>query len=81
MSPSIHTQAEIEQVALKIPAKARLRLAAKLLASVPGSARFVLSDSEALDLAERRAAELDSGSVKGLDYRTEMDHIRASLDQ
>ena len=37
------------------------------------------NEQQALDLAERRAAELDSGEVKGLDYRAEMQRIRDSL--
>lgn len=60
-------------------ANARLRLAAKLLANVPDSSSPVLSDNAALDLAEKRAAELDSGEVEGLDYRAEMQRIHASL--
>lgn len=75
------SETEIEQSALEIPAKARLRLAAKLLASVPDSSRPAISESEALDLAERRAAELDSGEVKALDYRKEMNRIRASISR
>jgi hypothetical protein len=76
---NIQPESEIERDALKIPAHARLRLAAKLLASVPGSSRARLSEKRALDLAEKRAAELDSGEVQGLDYREEMQRIRDTL--
>jgi len=75
------TETEIERNALKIPASARLRLAARLLASVPASSRSALSEEEALDIAEQRAAEIDSGKVKGLDYHEEMQRIRASLNR
>jgi hypothetical protein len=73
------SEAEIERDALQFPEEARLRLAARLLASVPGSSRPSLSEEEALNLAEKRAAELDSGEVKGLDYRKEIQRIRKSL--
>ncbi|HET7314113.1 MAG TPA: addiction module protein [Salinisphaera sp.] len=72
---------EIERHALEIPPEARLRLAAKLLSSVPNTARSSLSEEQALDLAEKRAEELDSGKVAGLDYREEMDRIRSSLSR
>lgn len=72
------SETEIERNAMEFSANARLRLAAKLLASVRDSSRPVLSDNAALDLAEKRAAELDSGGVEGLDYRAEMRRIRAS---
>lgn len=75
------TETEIERNALKIPATARLRLAARLLASVPASSRSSLSEEAALDLAEQRAAEIDNGKVEGLDYHEEMQRIRASLNQ
>lgn len=73
------TEVQIEQSALEIPADARLRLAAKLLASVPGRLQPQLGGAEALDLAARRAAELDGGKVTGLDYRAQMDRVRASI--
>lgn len=75
------TEAEIERNALNIPATARLRLAARLLASVPASHRSALGDKEALDLAEQRAAEIDSGEVQSLDYHEQMQRIRASLNR
>jgi hypothetical protein len=76
---SIHGEHDIGRRALEIPPEARLRLAAKLLSNVPSTARSSLSEEEALDLAEKRAEELDSGKVTGLDYREEMDRIRSSL--
>lgn len=69
----------IERLALGIPPEARLRLATKLLSSVNDATRLSLSEAEALDLAEKRAEELDRGDVKLLDYREEMTHIRSSL--
>jgi hypothetical protein len=78
---NIQGEHDIERRALEIPPEARLRLAAKLLSSVPNTARSSLSEEEALDLAEKRAEELDSGNVKGLDYREEMDRIRSLLSR
>ncbi|MGH8273025.1 MAG: addiction module protein [Gammaproteobacteria bacterium] len=76
---SIQSKNKIERDALKIPENARLQLAAKLLASVPASSRPSLSEEQALNLAESRAAEIDNGEIKGLDYREEMQRIRDSL--
>jgi len=76
---STQTVAGIERLALTIPPDARLRLAAKLLSSIKDTARPSLSETEALDLAQERAGELDRGDVKGLDYREEMARIRSSL--
>lgn len=78
---SIQTVAGIERLALGIPPEARLRLAAKLLSSVEGAARPSMSEEEALNLAEKRAEELDHGEVTGLDYREEITRIRSSLSQ
>lgn len=74
-----HSENTLEQDALQIPPDERLRLAAKLLASVPDSHRPALSKEEALELAEKRAEELDNGDVEGLNYREEMKRIRESL--
>lgn len=76
---SNRTEIDLENDALKIPADARLRLAAKLLASVPDSTRSNLSDQAALDLAQQRARELDTGEKTALDYHDEMKRIRDSL--
>jgi hypothetical protein len=76
-----HGEYEVERRALGIPPEARLRLAAKLLSSVPGTVRTRLSEEHALDLAEKRADELDSGKVAGLDYREEIGRIRSSLSR
>jgi len=78
---SSQSETEIERDALKIPANARLRLAARLLASVPASARPSLNEEQALDLAQTRAVELDSGQTEALDYRQEMQRIRESITQ
>lgn len=78
---STPSETEVERNALRIPANGRLRLAARLLASVPSSSRSSLSEKEILDLAEQRAAELDSGEVESRDYREEMKRIRASLNR
>jgi hypothetical protein len=79
----MNTQSEIdiERRALEIPPEGRLRLAAKLLSSVLGAARPSLNEEQALDLAEKRAKELDSGAVTGLDYREEIARIRSSLSR
>jgi len=69
----------LENDELKIQADARLRLAARLLASVPVPERSTLSAKQALDLAEQRALELDRGEVRSLDYRNEIEKIRQSL--
>lgn len=74
-------ETELERDALKISVDARLRLAAKLLASVPGPFRVGIGEEQALDLAEARATELDSGEVEGLSYPDEMQRIRKSLPQ
>jgi len=68
-------------LALGIPPESRLRLAAKLLSSVNGAVRPILSEEEALDLAEKRAKELDHGEVIGLDYREEITRIRSTLSE
>jgi hypothetical protein len=78
---NVQGEDDIERRALEIPPEARLRLAAKLLSSVPSTARSSLSEQEVLDLAEKRAEELDSGNVAGLDYREEMKRIRQSLSR
>jgi hypothetical protein len=75
------TEIDIECRALEIPADARLRLAAKLLSSVPGAPRLNLNEEQALDLAEKRAEELDSGKVTALDHREEIIRLRSSLSQ
>lgn len=81
MPMNIQSEHDIERRALEIAPEARLRLAAKLLSSAPSTARSSLSEEQALDLAEKRAEELDSGKVAGLDYRAEMDRIRSSLSR
>jgi hypothetical protein len=78
---NIPTEIDIERRALEIPPEARLRLAAKLLSSIPDTARPSLNEEQALDLAEKRAEELDNGKVMGLDYREEIDRIRSSLSR
>lgn len=77
---STHSETQIEQDALQIPAKARLRLAAKLLASVPASSRPSLNEEQTLYLAEQRAAELDSGEVEGVDYSEVTQRLRNSFN-
>lgn len=79
MFMSTISELEIERHALKIPPDARLRIAAKLLSSVPLTARSSLSEEQALDLAQKRAAEMDSGVVPGLEFHEEMERIRSSL--
>jgi hypothetical protein len=81
MSMNIQSEIDIERRALEIPPEARLRLAAKLLSSVPDTAYSSLTEEQALDLAEKRADEMDNGKVTGLDYREEIDHIRSSLSR
>ena len=76
---SKRTEMDLENDALKIPPDARLRLAARLLASVPSATRSSLSEQAALDLAERRARELDTGEKTALDYHDEMKRIRDTL--
>lgn len=73
---NMNITSELERHALRIPEDDRLRLAAKLLASVPGSSRATLSQKDAVKLAVKRAEELDEGKVKGLNYRNEMKRIR-----
>lgn len=76
---SKRTELDLENDALKISPDARLRLAARLLASVPDGTHSNLSEQAALDLAERRARELDTGEKTALDYREEMKRIRNTL--
>jgi|AntDeeMetagen681_2_1112603.scaffolds.fasta_scaffold21765_2 hypothetical protein len=78
---SSQSEIQLERDALSSPVSARLRLATKLLASVPDSSRPRLNEEQALELAERRAMELDNGEVQGLDYRDEMRRIRDSLSR
>ena len=75
------TDHDIEQDALSLPANLRLRLARKLLSSVPGSVTPRAADDADLELARKRAAEIDSGQVETKDYRSEMDQIRSFLRQ
>jgi hypothetical protein len=78
---NIQSEIDIERRALEISPEARLRLAAKLLSSVQDATRPSLSEEQALDLAEKRAEELDNGTAKGLDYREEIARIRSSLSR
>ena len=75
------TDLDIEQDALSLPANLRLRLARKLLCSVPGSVAPLTDDAAALELARKRAAEIDSGQLETLDYHSEMNRIRSLLRQ
>lgn len=78
---NITSETELERDALRISEDDRLRLAAKLLASVPGSSRPSLSQEDAVKLAVKRADEFDEGKVEGLNYRKEMKRIRESLSR
>ena len=70
---------QIENDALVLPKRARLRLAAKLLTSVSVDYGMDEDEDSSLRVAEERARELDGGLVQALDYKAEMQRIKDSL--
>lgn len=63
------TLQEIEAAALRLPEKARLQLAGKILGSLPAS-QSPAEPEEILAAAIRRDAELESGVVRPLGEKT-----------
>ena len=73
---------QLTKEALSLPLDDRVRLAQELWASLqpaPGSMTAGGEETEALDLAENRDADLESGSVKGVPNTEAMAKARKSL--
>jgi len=72
---------QLTQEALSLPLDDRLQLAQRLWASLQPSPDATVEDQEreALDLADRRDADLESGSVEGVSHADAMAKARKSL--
>ena len=72
---------QLTQEALSLPFDDRMQLAQRLWASLQPSPDATVEDQEreALDLADRRDADLESGSVEGVSHADAMAKARKSL--
>ncbi len=72
---------QLTQEALSLPLDDRMQLAQRLWASLQPSPDATVEDQEreALDLADRRDADLESGSVEGVSHADAMAKARKSL--
>ena len=72
---------QLTQEALSLPLNDRMQLAQRLWASLQPSPDATVEDQEreALDLADRRDADLESGSVEGVSHADAMAKARKSL--
>ncbi|HYV40883.1 MAG TPA: addiction module protein [Thermoanaerobaculia bacterium] len=69
------TTDELLETALKLPSRDRARLAGELIASLDGPPDEGAEEAWAAEI-ERRAAEVDSGKVKLLDWETVRDRAK-----
>ncbi|MCO6455925.1 MAG: addiction module protein [Pirellulaceae bacterium] len=73
---------QLTEEALALPLEERIRLAQRLWASLNPTAdasEKKVQEAEALDLAERRDAELDRGSVQAVSHSEAIARARKSL--
>ena len=72
---------QLTQDALSLPLDDRIQLAQQLWASLESSDDAIVEDQEReiLDLADRRDAELETGSVEGVSHADALAKARKSL--